>query len=402
MFEMDATNKVRAFDPWSFATDSSAREMILPMYWHPESPGLNGDMCTIDCSKLPGGGDLRPMFVGNEINEDHPLAVELRALHDERWAKFGVSIIRNTRLQNPLNEKHADAAKLEKLSNFLLREGTEPYTAGSNFRGSVAEETNVYDTGAPRHAHLHYHHEMQYVNRSPRHITFMAMAVPWAKETGPTYVSYNPGATRDILDLNVGRQLADKGACYVRKLPDLAHFQSSGYDPRIVYNFWQTSMDTEDPEEAAAIARSQGLEVEWEISPIFGRYMHTRFYIDAFEYDDVMDKNQLFCSIADDWMWFDTWGGLEDLAPEHRPLALEYGNDVALSPQDKRELAQVYDNHGFPVTWDAPGDIAMICNKRTAHGRPAYEIAAAFGEERELGVLLGQRFQRIGQQEGKW
>ena len=159
-------------------------------------------------------------------------------------------------------------------------------------------------------------------------------------------------------------------------------------------------MGTKEKDIAENIAKSQGLEVEWENSPIFGRYMITRFYIDAFEYDYNLDKNQLFCSIADDWMWFDTWKGLCDIDPTDRPLALEYGDRTPLTYKEKQLFVDVYDKHGIPITWDNIGDIAMICNRRYAHGRPPYSLDK--GEERELGVILGNRFKRIGQLDEKW
>lgn len=61
-------------------------------------------------------------------------------------------------------------------------------------------------------------------------------------------------------------------------------------DPRIVYNFWQTSTDVTDPEEAQKIMERKGLEVTWEDSPMFGRYMITKFYVDTFEYDPYTDR----------------------------------------------------------------------------------------------------------------
>ena len=101
-------------------------------------------------------------------------------------------------------------------------------------------------------------------------------------------------------------------------------------------------------------------------------------------------------------MWFDTWPGLAEVAPQHRPLAIEYGDGSPFTHEEKQLLSDVYDDHGFPVTWDRPGDMALICNRRTAHGRPAYDLDEDGGEERDLGVLLGARFERQGQREGKW
>jgi len=46
------------------------------------------------------------------------------------------------------------------------------------------------------------------------------------------------------------------------------------------------------------------------------------------------------------------------------------------------------------------GDLAIICNYRTAHGRPKYDLKS--DEKRELGVILGETFSRQGGIEGKY
>ena len=277
-------NKESAFDRWSF--DDAGVGMIVPDFHRPNTEKLlNLEECILDCEKLSGRADgLNSLFgiVDGKpvLDTNNKLAEELKERLSEAYTKWGVVLVRNTNLVD--SKGRGDAVKLEKVTELLFTDGPEAYTAGSNLRGQVDTESNVYDTGAPRSAHLHYHHEMQYVNRSPKNISFLALAVPRSPSTGPTYVSYNPGVTRDLLATATGQKLAEKGACYVRKMPDLEHFRGTNMDPRIVYNFWQTSMNTEDPADAQAVAETAGLDVEWEDSPIFGRYMVTRFYIDAY------------------------------------------------------------------------------------------------------------------------
>ncbi len=54
---------------------------------------------------------------------------------------------------------------------------------------------------------------------------------------------------------------------------------------------------------------------------------------------------------------------------------------------------------GVPAAWQ-PGDVALVCNYRWAHGRPQVELRP--GEERKIGVMIGAPIQRVGQKEGKW
>jgi hypothetical protein len=70
-----------------------------------------------------------------------------------------------------------------------------------------------------------------------------------------------------------------------------------------------------------------------------------------------------------------------------------------MTREEKQQFVDVYDNHGFPIPWEQ-GDLALCCNFRTAHGRPAYKLDQ--GEKRELGVVLGNLYARRGEDPNKW
>jgi hypothetical protein len=59
----------------------------------------------------------------------------------------------------------------------------------------------------------------------------------------------------------------------------------------------------------------------------------------------------------------------------------------------------VYDRFGVPINWKT-GDVAIVCNWRWAHGRPSIHLNS--GEQRELGVLIGEPFNRVGDLDDKW
>merc|ERR1719178_256597 len=82
---------------------------------------------------------------------------------------------------------------------------------------------------------------------------------------GHTFMADNVLATDMLLhpeafgitdSTGVGQKLKEKGLCYIRKLPDRKYFEDNPLttDKSLVYNFWQTSFLTEDPDEAAEIA----------------------------------------------------------------------------------------------------------------------------------------------------
>ena len=263
------------------------------------------------------------------------------------------------------------------------------YEGGANPRRAI--EKNVYEIGAPLEAWLHYHHEMAYIGSSTKMVSFMAHKMPAAG--GATFVSDNCQATDALLGTPFGEKLKALGLCYHRDLTDREAFKD-----RLnigVYNHWQQSLLTEDPEQAEAEARSRGLEVEWGPN----RLMKTRFYISAFEYFPHLDRNLLYSSLADDGMWFDTWPLVQHLPAEERPLKLTFGDGSEMSPEEKALFLKVYDDYGIPIDWKV-GDVALICNYRFAHGRPSIHLKP--GESRELGVLIGESFDRVQALDGKW
>jgi hypothetical protein len=157
---------------------------------------------------------------------------------------------------------------------------------------------------------------------------------------------------------------------------------------------------TDDPAEAQAAAEKQGLVVEWVTDdPEEGLLMQTRYYKSAFEYVSFLDRNIMVTSIADDGEWFDTWPGIKEIPQEKRPLEMLFGDDQPFTLAEKQQWTDAYDKFGIPLTWQ-PGDVAVLCNMRYAHGRPGVELHP--GERRELGVMLGPLFERMETREEKW
>ena len=162
-----------------------------------------------------------------------------------------------------------------------------------------------------------------------------------------------------------------------------------------VYNHWQLSMDTDDSTEAEAYARERGLFTEWGPD----RLLKTRYYCEAFEYDPVTDRNLFYCSIADHGMWFDGWPLVMHLPHNDRPLHMTFGDDSEFSRDELQQMVSQYDRFGIKVDWRV-GEIAVFDNFRFAHGRPGIELTD--GEERQLGVILGPKYDRVGTYRDKW
>lgn len=311
-----------------------------------------------------------------DLDEDGELAVRMR----EVYADVGLVHVRFTGIRN--------LAAMREVARYALP-GEMEYEGGSNPRGAL--DANVFEVGAPLSAHLHYHHEMAYVGKSTTSLAFLCKtALPGR---GSTFFSDNIAATDELLATPFGQRLKERGVCYHRTLTDREAFADRMEVG--VYNHWQLSMGTDDPAEAEAFAQERGLLTEWGPD----RLLRTRYYADAFEYDPTTGRNLLYSSVADHGMWFDSWPLVMHLPYAERPLHLTYGDDTEFSREDLEQFVAVYDAHGIEVDWRV-GDVAVFDNYRFAHGRPGIDLAP--GESRQLGVLLGPRFDRVGQLPTKW
>lgn len=353
---------------------STAADMLKPLpgviepRWWPGEEVLPPASYTID-----GSGYAMDE---SDLAEDSALSRLMNQVFDD----VGLVWLRNTGL--------TDLQSMRRFAKLVV-ENEMRYEGGANPRDDL--EPNVYEVGAPLTAWLHYHHEMAYVSHSTRMLGFLGNKAVAGK--GATYVSDNLQVTDAILATEFGQKLKELGLCYHRNLTDRERFRDR--DPIGVYNHWQKSMLTDDPDEAMETARSRGLEVEWGPE----RLLKTRYYISAFEYFPQLDRNVLYSSVADDGMWFDTWPNVMHLPFSKRPLALTFGDGTPMTRAEKKLFVDVYDRFGIPVDW-AVGDVLIVCNYRFAHGRPGIRLDDE--EERELGVLIGEAYERIGDVDGKW
>jgi hypothetical protein len=204
----------------------------------------------------------------------------------------------------------------------ICMEDTMAYEGGANSRGEI--EPYFLEVGVPSVSDVHYHHEMAYIGKSTSKIAFSIIDV-LGNGRGNTYFSDQVAATEELMTTELGEKLKNKRICYLRNLTDKCEYDND--DESTVYNHWQTSFMTEDPEEAQAIAEASGLEVTWGRDwQGKKRYMKTKYYVDAFEYAPMVDKNVIFASIADHDAWFDTWPGINRLHPKDRHLKMTYGD----------------------------------------------------------------------------
>ena len=291
-----------------------------------------------------------------------------------------------------------DMADQRALSRIIM--GTESeYEGGANSRNRNSELANVYDIGAPIEAALAYHHEMTYKSHSIETLGFLCKHAVNRDDVGWSYVSDSVQAHDWIMQTPFGQKLKEKGLCFVRRMTDATKEPTDEGEKSRIYNHWQQSWMTNDPDEAQKKAEEQGLTVEWVDDPDNGRIMLTKYYKSAFEYVPYLDRNIMVTSIADDDVWFDSWPGIMDMPPEERPLEMFFGDDEPITLEEKQVWTDAYDRFGIPLKWQK-GDVAVLDNMRYAHGRPGIHLLP--GEQRELGVVLGKHYDLQEHRDDKW
>jgi hypothetical protein len=348
---------------------------IVPKFWTGKD-AVPRDRFTIDCSPY------RP--------EETPCP-ELKDRMQKTFKEQGACLLKNTRLKDPVH--------MSNYAQAMINNGMKTYQGGANPREGIID--NVFEVGAPGDAWLHYHHEMAYNKHSMKNLAFCSLKAPFMK--GDTYLSENLQVTEELLATDFGRKLKEHGVTYIRCLTDKEAYEGQGWmDGRAVYNHWQTSFGVKTLAEAEEAAAQCGLKVEWVTDPLMEsskRYMKTSLTISAFEYCPSVGRNVLYSSIADHNMWFDTWQGVAEVDPEKRPLQMTFGDGSPISIEELRQWVGAYDRGGVRVQWEQ-GDIVAFCNYRYAHGRPAYHLNP--WEVRQIGVVLGEKFHRIGAAEHAW
>ena len=380
-FEVQDTTETQ-----EFLRSSLHPEVIIPQFWYGEhsayiSQMIDPNRYTIDLSNWKQS-DIRA--------DNHDLVQEMRIKFNET----GLVVLKNTGL--------TELSDMRCLMEVIIPKDSDmTYESGSNWRNYI-DSANVYDTGAPHNAWIHYHHEMAYVQYSPLMLGFACAAGTADPRKGATFVSDQVLVTDALLKTELGKKLKEKGICYHRDLTDRQFFLDNKLDEFEVYNHWQQSFKCETMEQAQFNAEQRGLKVDWELNhPKWGRYMKTQFFVDTFEYCPDTDSNLLYASVADHHMWFDSWPGVSRLAPEDRPLKITFGDLTEFTEDELQLFVDAYDKYGVPIDWRV-GDVAVLCNYRWAHGRPPIYLDNENGEQRELGVVLGPMFKRMGQREDKW
>ena len=196
MGSFHAWNRPQYLRKLTTATARAARTPVIQPKW----------VNTVQDHKITDCASIKNM---SDINA--PDSLDLLCLLKHRFNENGVVHMRNTNLTKDLTSMRAWALN--------IMGGEFNYTGGANYRGNIEGQENVYDTGAPGDAHIHYHHEMAYMGSTVSSLgLFCGAALPGGG--GSTFLSDNLAATDALLATDTGKKLEEQGVIYNHALPE--------------------------------------------------------------------------------------------------------------------------------------------------------------------------------------
>jgi hypothetical protein len=247
--------------------------------------------------------------------------------------------------------------------------GSQAYIGGNVYREQLAER--VFEaTQAKKEYPLIPHQEMAYLPKSPRMITFFCKKAAWAG--GETFL-----CDFRQMEQRLPRRLWDKvkatGVRYVRNFrsPD------SKVSPlrALLHKDWPAAFDSNDPKVAEAACRAVGMEPSWEPDgSLSSVYTCTGFTDHPITGESVWFNHIGPQSYYKEALGPERWKALvEDNPPGmKRPNNTLYGDGSEIADEDLAGVYQAFDILAQSYRW-ADGDLLLIDNVMTAHGRNPYE-----------------------------
>eukprot|EP00932_Pfiesteria_piscicida_P019294 SRR837773.6118.p1 GENE.SRR837773.6118~~SRR837773.6118.p1 ORF type:complete len:319 (-),score=120.72 SRR837773.6118:14-880(-) len=256
--------------------------------------------------------------------------------------------------------------------------------SGYNGKGGVVrktiEDTNFVDSaaGAPSELKIQFHNEMAYATDYPKYVTF-AM-IHQAELDGTTILADNL-AVQSRLSAGLLDKFRRLGVRYIRYLLDKAESEAPDF-----YMSWQGAFTTEDIEEAMRKGNDAAKFSILERCADGRRLKHTLWcpvFVNHPERGDLFFNSVLNRHGS----WLDGHSYWGPIPHSERPYHCLWGDGTELSDEELADIRQVYEECTDYVRLD-PGDLVVVDNLRTVHGRMPYS------GKRLMGLLLSDTVPR--------
>ncbi len=261
----------------------------------------------------------------------------------------------------------------------------EPYAAGyaggtSNrkaIKGNAMEATRT-----PPEVYIQLHQEMSYMPANPRALAFFCKVAP--DEGGETVICDMRGFLEELPD-DLRRKFEEEDAEYVRNLrsQDVDDWRAL---PELRHASWQYWFDSEDRAAVSAQLEERGTGYQWNDDGSLTFWNRTPAVTVHPETGDKLYFNQLNSQIQNAAnIGEERYNLLFQHYGNHTPwpYSVRFGNGHPVTDEDYRILRERLETRKIAFAWQ-PGDVMLLDNKLTAHGRHPYR------GDRDVQVMLFQ------------
>lgn len=266
-----------------------------------------------------------------------------------------------------------------------LMEGFETYAqgyAGGTSNRKVIKGNAMEATRTPPEVYIQLHQEMSYMPSNPRALAFFCKQSP--DEGGETVIC-DMRAFLEELPEDLRRKFEEQDAVYVRNLrsQDVDDWRAR---PELRHGSWQYWFDSDDREVISAQLDERDTQYSWNEDGSLTFWNSTPAVIVHPKTGDKLYFNQLNSQIQNAGnLGEERYKLLLDSYGDHTPwpFSVRFGNGDPVTDEDYQILRQTLEARKIAFTWQ-PGDVMLLDNKLTAHGRHPYR------GERDVQVMLFQ------------
>jgi len=242
-------------------------------------------------------------------------------------------------------------------------------------KGQVMEATRTSEE-----LYILLHQEMSYLAQNPRLVVFYCKRP--SEEGGETVICDMRGVF-EALPEPLARKFLDKGVTYHRNLRSAA-VDDWRADPKYRHPSWQYRFDTEDQATVTAQLAERGVSFEWLADGSLNMWTDMPGATTHPVTGERLFFNQLHAQCQHRFMIGDARADLMDGAygaSTPRPFTTTFGDGTPLSDAEFFAIQDELEGRLTRFDW-RPGDVMILENKLTAHGRKPYR------GERDIQVML--------------
>jgi alpha-ketoglutarate-dependent taurine dioxygenase len=242
-------------------------------------------------------------------------------------------------------------------------------------KGQVMEATRTSEE-----LYILLHQEMSYMAHNPRLVAFYCKTP--SPEGGETVICDMRGVL-EALPPALARKYDELGVSYNRNLRSEA-VEDWRADPKYRHQSWQDRFETQDPEVVSAQLRERDIGFEWRADGSVTLKTRLPGVTTHPATGELLYFNQLHAQHQHRFLIGDVRADLMDAAYGEdipRPYYVTFGDGTPITDEEYFAVQDLLEGRLTRFSW-RPGDVMIVENKLTGHGRKPYR------GERDVQVML--------------